>query len=59
MKRSIILARSVSLAACAPKSEAPPEKIVTPVRVHVVEERTQLLTLLLVPRIVRWEDKAH
>ncbi len=40
MNRSIIFA--LALAACAPKSEAPPEKIVTPVRVRVVEERAQL-----------------
>jgi RND family efflux transporter MFP subunit len=30
------------LGACAPKSEAPPEKVVTPVRVRLVEQRSQL-----------------
>jgi multidrug efflux system membrane fusion protein len=31
-----------ALGACAPKSEAPREKLVTPVRVRLVEERSQL-----------------
>jgi multidrug efflux system membrane fusion protein len=46
MRRTKLIATAllalVAFAACAPKSEAPREKLVIPVRVRMVEERSQL-----------------
>jgi multidrug efflux system membrane fusion protein len=43
MRRTTLIATALlALAACAPKSEAPREKLVIPVRVRMVEERSQL-----------------